>query len=1501
MKSMFRRFSLLLIVSLLSSSSLLAQCGVERWSVKTGTDPDAGMVNLNAPTNTTVANLRALTTPNPIPSNNRVSPTETTVWVISGTLTLFKLESDSDYHMVIQDASGNTMITEIPAPSCVGSGSPFLADITNARATFDGQFTATTSFQTANIPVQVTGVGMFDFPHGQTGAAPNQIELHPVLNIVFNPGAAADFSVSASPTSASLTQGGGASTTISTAASGGFNSAISLSASGLPAGVTAGFSPASIAAPGNGSSTLTFTASSTATTGTSNITVTATGGGVTHTTTVALTVNAQTAPDFTVSASPSSVSVTHGGSANTTISTALTGGFNSAVSLSASGLPTGVTASFSPSSIAAPGSGSSTLTLSADSTAIVGTSTVTVTASGGGVTHSVNVSLTVPANNIFGIAPPDHVIVVMEENHSFSEIIGSSSAPFINSLAQQGALFTQSFAVEHPSQPNYLDLFSGSNQGVTDDSCPHTFSTENLASELAAAGLSFTGFSEDLPAAGSTVCTSGAYAEKHAPWVNFTNVPTSENQPFTSFPADLNTLPTLSFVIPNLNDDMHDGTIAQGDTWLQQHLNGYIQFAQTHNSLLIVTWDEDDNSSSNQIATIFVGPMVKQGQFTETINHFNVLRTLEDLYGLTHAGSAATASAISDVWKQASADFSVSASPASLSVIQGGSGSSTISTTVSGGFNSAVSLSVSGLPTGVTASFSATSIAAPGSGSSTLTLTAGSTAAAGTTNVTVTASGGGVTHTATIALTVTQPDFSLSASPTSLSIVQGSTGSSTITTSVSGGFNSAVSLSASGLPSGVTASFSPTSIAAPGSGSSTLTLSASSTATTGTATVTVTAAGGGVTHTTTINLTITSAATPDFALAASPTSLSIAQGTSGSTTISTTVSGGFNSAVSLSASGLPAGVTASFNPTSIAAPGSGSSTLTLTASSTATAGSATVTVTATGGGVTHTVTIALTVTHPDFSVSASPASVSIVQGASGSTTISTAVSGGFNSAVSLSASGLPSGVTASFNPASIAAPGSGNSTLTFAASGTATTGTANVTVTATGGGVTHTVTVALTVTASGGGSTTTQILGNPGFENGASNPAPWVLTSTHSPIEIINSSSSEPPHSGTFDAWLDGFGTTTTDTVMQQVTIASNATAATLSFWLHIDTAETTTTTAFDTLAVQVRNSSGSVLSTLKTYSNLNHAAGYSQQTFDLSSFKGQTIQIFLQGKEDSSLQTSFVVDDFALNVTTPNGGGDTTPPTTSVTVPANGATVSGTVTVTATASDNVGVTQMQLLIDGNVVASNTNSTSLSFSWVTTNFTNGTHTIVSKASDAAGNVGTSATVTVTVSNATTTTELIGNGGFENGASNAAPWVLTSTHSPIEIINSSSSEPPHSGTFDAWLDGFGTTTTDTVMQQVTIPANATAATLSFWLHIDTAETSTTTAFDKLTVQVRNSSGTVLSTLATFSNLNHASGYQQHSFDLSSFKGQTIQVFFGGSEDSELQTSFVLDDVSLKVTQ
>src|SRR5258706_14062060 len=241
--------------------SLLAQsCGVERWSVKTGTDAEIGSVNLSSQSSNTIVTMRGWTAPNPIPANNRVSPFETTVWVLNATLTQYKLEGDSDYHLVLSDAAGNTMIVEIPLPACVGSGSPFLSGITNARTEFNARFTPTTSFQTANIPVRVTGVGMFDFLHGQTGVAPNGIEIHPVLDVVFNPTSSPDFAISASPAAVSAAQGFATTTTVSTTITGGFSAAIALTASGVPAGASASFSPTSIGAPGSGSSTMTLSA-----------------------------------------------------------------------------------------------------------------------------------------------------------------------------------------------------------------------------------------------------------------------------------------------------------------------------------------------------------------------------------------------------------------------------------------------------------------------------------------------------------------------------------------------------------------------------------------------------------------------------------------------------------------------------------------------------------------------------------------------------------------------------------------------------------------------------------------------------------------------------------------------------------------------------------------------------------------------------------------------------------------------------------------------------------------------------------------------------------------------------------------------------------------------------------------------------------------------------------------------------------------------------------------
>jgi len=534
-------------------------------------------------------------------------------------------------------------------------------------------------------------------------------------------------------------------------------------------------------------------------------------------------------------------------------------------------------------------------------------------------------------------------------------------------------------------------------------------------------------------------------------------------------------------------------------------------------------------------------------------------------------------------------------------------------------------------------------------------------------------------------------------------------------------------------------------------------------------------------------------------------------------------------------------------------------------------------------------------TAADFTIAAAPSALSVVQGTSSTSTISTSISGSFNSAISLSASGLPAGASASFSPISIAAPGSGSSTATIITSATTPAGTYPVTITGSGGGTTHTASITLTVTASGGGGTEAIVDG--GFESATvtGNSAPgWTGTTNISGDSTIAFHGSFP-HGGTNYGAL-GASNSEIDTLTQTLSIPSTATAASLTFWANVVTSETANTGPFDFCFVEIHNSSGTLLATPLTLDNnssslSNNTAGtyFKPAAVDLTAYKGQTIQLVFHVTTDSSLPTTFRIDDVSVALTT--GAGDTTPPSTSVTAPANGATVSSTVSVTATASDNIAVTKMEIYIDGTLRTSNTSATSLTYSWNTTTFANGSHTIVSKAYDAAGNVGTSPTITVTVSNAGSQ-QLLGNPGFETGT--ATPWVAATG-----VVTNSASEAAHTGTWKGWLDGYGTTHTDTLYQQVAIPSTVTTATLTFWLHIDTAETSTTTAFDTLNVQVRNSSGTVLATLATYSNLNATTGYVQKTFDLSAYKGQTVQIYLVGVEDSTLQTSFVVDDFALNV--
>ena len=244
---------------------------------------------------------------------------------------------------------------------------------------------------------------------------------------------------------------------------------------------------------------------------------------------------------------------------------------------------------------------------------------------------------------------PDHIVIVIEENKSYSQIIGNREAPYINVLAKRGVLFTQSYGVTHPSQPNYLALFSGSTRGITSNACPLDLSGDNLASLLQAKALSFTSYAESMPQAGYDGCIYGAYMRKHNPVANWEELAVY-NQPFSAFPTDYTRLPTVAFVVPDQRNDMHDGSIAQGDAWLKKNIEDYAQWAMQHNSLLIVTWDEDGGSSNNRIATIFVGQMVKPGKYAVRIDHYGVLRMVEEMCGLPPLNERAKAGSLSGIW-----------------------------------------------------------------------------------------------------------------------------------------------------------------------------------------------------------------------------------------------------------------------------------------------------------------------------------------------------------------------------------------------------------------------------------------------------------------------------------------------------------------------------------------------------------------------------------------------------------------------------------------------------------------------------------------------------------------------------------------------------------------------------------------------------------------------------------------------------------------------------------
>ncbi|MDR3746514.1 MAG: FG-GAP-like repeat-containing protein [Acidobacteriaceae bacterium] len=390
--------------------------------------------------------------------------------------------------------------------------------------------------------------------------------------------------------------------------------------------------------------------------------------------------------------------------------------------------------------------------------------------------------------------------------------------------------------------------------------------------------------------------------------------------------------------------------------------------------------------------------------------------------------------------------FWIAASAGAQSINQGGTSTSTITVTDAGGFTDSVNLAVSGLPAGVTAAWGTN----PTTGTSVLTFTASSSATAGTSTVTITGTSGTLTQTTSIALTVHSPTFTISNYSSYISLIQGTPITSTVTINPLYGFTGSVNLSVTGLPTGVSASWNPN----PTTASSVLTLTANSTATAGTSTITITGTSGSLTQSITIPLYVY---IPTFTLSGS-SSISVGQGSSTTDYIYVYDQYGFTGSVNLSVSGLPSGVTASFSPN----PTTYFSTLTLTASSSAALGQYTVTITGTSGSQTATTTLTLGVYAPTFTLSESSSSLALNQSGAVTPTFTILPQYGFNSSVSLAASGLPSGVTATWGTN----PTTGSSVLTLTATRTATAGTSRVTITGTSGSTTVTTTFVLTVNAS---------------------------------------------------------------------------------------------------------------------------------------------------------------------------------------------------------------------------------------------------------------------------------------------------------------------------------------------------------------------------------------------------------------------------------------------------
>jgi hypothetical protein len=749
-----------------------------------------------------------------------------------------------------------------------------------------------------SIPVggSVTGIGFNGTWNGATNAVPTNFAIN---GTACGGDGQGNFTLAPSAPTLSIAPGSSATDTITVTDVSPFTGSVSFATSGLPTGVTASFSPTSSAS----SSVVTFAVAATTLAGTYPITITGTSGTLTPvTTTITLTVTGQ--PSFTIGPG-GSLTIPQCGSGSLAIPVTGINGFTGSITLSASGLPTGLTVGFGTNPITG---GSSILTFTASCSIPVGTYPITVIGTSGTLTKTTTITITITAAGGFTLTPSALALSILPGASGTDTITVNDVSPFAGSV---------------------LFAASGLPSGVTASFSPASSASSSVVTFTAAATavagtypVTITGTSGTLSATTSIALTVGTIATG-ACQVIYTISP----QNSTSFGAAItidNTSTTAlsswtltwSFANGQTVASMWNGVEAQSGANVTVENESYNGSIPANGSVTGIGFNGTWNGVTNAVPTNFA------------------------INGTACGGVG-------------QGNFTLKPSAATLSVAPGTSGTDTITVTDVSPFTGSVTFAASGLPTGVTASFSPASSTT----SSVVTFTVAATTLAGTYPITITGTSGTLTPvTTSISLTVTSPpSFTIGPINPPPTIPQCGSGPIIVPVTYVGGFTGSVALSASGLPAGVTAAFNPNSVTT--SGNVTITLAVGCSVTPGTYTITITATSGTVTRTTTVSFTITPN-TPGFALSALPATVTVAPGGTGTSTITVTDEGGFTGPVTLAVSGQPTGVVVAIATN----PATATSVLTFTAASTVANGTFTITITGTSGTLTPaTTTISLTV------------------------------------------------------------------------------------------------------------------------------------------------------------------------------------------------------------------------------------------------------------------------------------------------------------------------------------------------------------------------------------------------------------------------------------------------------------------------------------------------------------------------------------------------------------